>query len=102
MSSAFKIFTAEQWARFEASGMFAGSPVDLADGYVHLSTAEQLPGTLAKHYAGQSGLVVAEIDLTNLGDALKWEASRGGALFPHIYAPLTLDMVIGHRQHASA
>jgi uncharacterized protein (DUF952 family) len=92
--SAFKIFTADQWTAFEAGGVFDGAPVDLADGYIHMSTADQLDETLAKHFVGQTGLVVAEIDLKACGEALKWEVSRGGALFPHLYAPLTLASVI--------
>jgi uncharacterized protein (DUF952 family) len=95
--TAFKIFTAEQWAGFEASGQFDGAPIDLADGYIHLSTAEQLEETLTKHFAGQSGLVVAEITLDRFGDTLKWEVSRGGALFPHVYEPLVMGDVVGTR-----
>lgn len=93
--AAFKIFTAEQWAQFEADRVFIGAPVDLADGYIHLSTATQLEETLSKHFAGQSGLVIAEIDLAGFGDRLKWEPSRGGALFPHLYAPLPMEAVKG-------
>ncbi len=90
---AFKILTAEQWARFEAEGIFAGAPVDVADGYIHLSAEDQVSGTLAKHFAGQTGLVLAMIDLDALGDAVRWEVSRGGALFPHIYGTLPLAAV---------
>ena len=91
---AYKILTADQWALFQSEGVFTGAPVDLADGYIHMSTAEQLNETLARHFAGQSGLVVATIDLTHLGDALKWEVSRGGALFPHYYGALPIAAVI--------
>lgn len=91
--TAFKIFTAGQWAQFAADGRFYGAPVDVADGYIHLSTADQLEETLAKHFAGQTGLVIAEIDLTQLGDAVRWEVSRGGALFPHVYAALEMTAV---------
>jgi uncharacterized protein (DUF952 family) len=77
--------------------VFAGAPVDLADGYIHLSTADQLQGTLDKHFADQSGLVIAEIDLGLLGDTIRWEVSRGGALFPHIYGPLPLSAVLSSR-----
>jgi uncharacterized protein (DUF952 family) len=94
-STAFKILTADQWAQFAADGVFHGAAVDLADGYIHLSTAGQLEETLAKHFAGQSGLVIAEIDLDPLGAAVKWEVSRGGALFPHLYAPLPISAVKG-------
>ena len=94
MTLAYKILTARQWAQFQSEGLFIGAPVDLADGYIHMSTAEQLPETLAKHFAGQSGLVIATIDLAQLGEALKWEVSRGGALFPHYYDALPLKAVI--------
>lgn len=94
-ATAYKILTADQWAAMQAAGEFAGAPVDLADGYIHMSTADQVEETLAKHFAGQRGLVVAEIDLCGFGDALKWEVSRGGALFPHLYAPLPMTAVVG-------
>ena len=87
-SVAYKVLTASEWAQFERDGVFAGSSVDLTDGFIHLSTADQLEGTLAKHYAGQSGLVVVAVDLATLGDAVRWEASRGDALFPHMYGVL--------------
>lgn len=94
---AYKILTAGQWAAFEADGLFGGAPVDLADGYIHLSAEDQVAGTLAKHFAGQSGLVLATIDLAMLGDMVRWEVSRGGALFPHVYGPLPLAAVTAHR-----
>ena len=94
MTTAYKILTTNQWAQFQTEGVFTGAPVDLADGYIHMSTADQLDETLAKHFAGQSGLVIATIDLTQLGDALKWEVSRGGALFPHYYGALPMAAVI--------
>jgi uncharacterized protein (DUF952 family) len=94
---AFKILTADQWAIFQQAGIFAGAPIDLADGYIHLSTADQLGETLSKHFAGQADLVIAEIDLAALGDAVRWEVSRGGALFPHIYADLPLSAVLSVR-----
>ena len=96
-ATAYKIFTAEQWAQFRSCGVFMGAPVDLADGYIHLSAADQVQGTLEKHFAGQSGLVIAEIDLAALGTTIKWEVSRGGALFPHIYGPLPMAAVLGSR-----
>lgn len=95
--SAFKIFTADQWVQFEADGVFEGAPVDLADGYIHLSTATQLQGTLDKHFAGKTGLMIAEIDLRALGEKVRWEVSRGGALFPHVYGVLRLSEVLGVR-----
>jgi uncharacterized protein (DUF952 family) len=97
-ATAYKILTADQWAQFEADGVFLGAPVDLADGYIHLSAADQLQGTLDKHFAGQSGLVIAEVDLTALGETVKWEVSRGNALFPHIYGALPMAAVLGVRE----
>ena len=94
-ATAFKILTADQRAQFEADGVFLGAPVDLADGYIHLSTADQLQGTLDKHFAVQTGLAIIEIDLPVLADSIKWEVSRGGALFPHIYGPLPITAVLG-------
>jgi uncharacterized protein (DUF952 family) len=96
-TTAFKILTADQWELLQATGSFAGAPVDLADGYIHMSTADQLDETLAKHFAGQRDLVIAQIDLAGFGAALKWEASRGGALFPHLYQPLPLAAVVQTR-----
>ena len=93
--AAFKILTADQWAAFERDGIFTGAPVDLADGYIHLSTAGQLEETLAKHFAGQTNLVVAEIDLDALGETVRWEISRGNQLFPHIYDVLPMRAVRG-------
>lgn len=94
--TAFKILTAQQWAQFCADGVFHGAPVDLADGYIHLSAQDQVQGTLDKHFAGQEGLVIAEVNLTALQDLIKWEPSRGGALFPHIYGVLPMSAIIGH------
>ncbi len=93
---AYKVLTAPQMADLLAQGSFAGAPVDVADGFIHLSTAEQLPGTLAKHFAGQSDLSLAAVDLAALGDVVRWEESRGGQLFPHIYAALPLPAVVAH------
>lgn len=95
---AYKVLTANQWADFSRDGEFAGAPVDLADGYIHMSTADQLQTTIDKHFAGQSDLVVAQIELGGFGEALKWEVSRGGALFPHLYAPLPMAAVIAVKQ----
>jgi len=94
---AYKVLTADQLAVLEHAGNFAGAPVDLADGYIHLSTADQLAETIDRHFAGQSDLQIVAVDLEPLGDAVKWEESRGGALFPHIYGtPLTLDVVLAY------
>jgi uncharacterized protein (DUF952 family) len=94
MSVAWKVLTAPQWAAWLAEGSFAGAPVDLADGYIHLSTAAQLTETVAKHFAGQSDLHLAAVDLAALGDAVRWEESRGGQLFPHVYGVLPLAAVV--------
>lgn len=93
-STAFKVLTQQQWADFERERVFRGAPVDLADGYIHLSTAEQLESTIAKHFAEQTGLMIAEVDLILLGDAIRWEEARGGELFPHIYAELPIHAVV--------
>jgi uncharacterized protein (DUF952 family) len=93
--TAFKVLTAQQWADFERERVFRGAPVDIADGYIHLSTAEQLEATIAKYFVGQSGLMIAEVDLACLGDSVRWEPARGGDLFPHIYAELPMHAVIG-------
>lgn len=93
---AYKVLTAAQMAVLESDGTFAGAAVDLADGYIHLSTAAQLRATVDKHFAGQSDLHLAAIDLDALGDAVKWEPSRGDHLFPHVYAALPLSTVIAH------
>ncbi len=94
IQTAFKILTSAQWLQFKAKGEFAGAPVDLEDGYVHLSTAEQLDETLVKHFAGQSNLIIVEVDLDVLRETVKWEASRGGALFPHVYGTIPMTAVI--------
>lgn len=90
-SIAYKLADAAEWAAAQASGAYDGSAADRADGFIHLSTARQLPGTALKHYAGRSGLILARVDLDALGDALRWEPSRGGDLFPHVYGPLPLS-----------
>jgi len=83
----YKIFRAEEYADFVQAGQSAGAPVDLADGYVHLSTAAQVAETAAKHFAGEGGLMLLALESDDL-DGLEWEKSRGGALFPHLYRPL--------------
>jgi uncharacterized protein (DUF952 family) len=93
---AYKVLTGEQMAALEADGTFAGAPVDLADGYIHLSTCEQLTETVDKHFAGQDDLHVAAVDLGSFGSSLKWEESRHGQLFPHLYGPLLLETVIAY------
>lgn len=94
MTPIIKLLRAAEWAQFQADGVFAGSADDLRDGYIHISTPEQAPGTLAKWFAGDVGVMALTLDADALGDALKWEPSRGGMLFPHLYRPLRLDEVI--------
>ena len=90
----YKILTADQWADLQSKGVTDGAPVDVADGFVHFSTAEQAAETAAKHFAGQDNLRLLAMDSDHLGSDLKWETSRGGALFPHLYGPLKLDDVL--------
>lgn len=84
----YKIASEAMWRDAQRDGVFHGAPVDLADGYIHFSTAAQARETAAKHFAGQSDLVLIAFDGAIFGDALRWEPSRGGALFPHLYATL--------------
>lgn len=90
----FKIFRADEWANLQEHGETDGAPIDVTDGYVHFSTAEQVRETAAKHFAGEKGLVVLAVETGTLGGDLKWEPSRGGALFPHLYRKLRMDDVI--------
>ncbi|WBU52187.1 DUF952 domain-containing protein [Paracoccus sp. SCSIO 75233] len=93
----FKVLRAAEWRQLQQDGISAGAPVDLADGFVHFSTADTLAGTLEKHFAGESGLVLLACDPAGMGDDLKWEPSRGGLLFPHLYRALKLDDVVWSR-----
>jgi len=91
----YKILTAKEWADFDAAGTFAGAPIDLADGYIHTSTATQAQETADKHFAGQDGLMLAALEADTFGDDLVWEVSRGGEKFPHIYnRPLLRDELV--------
>lgn len=90
---AYKVLTADEWAALNA-GTFQGAPIDTADGFIHLSTASQLTETVDRHFTGQQGLIIAAVDLAALGDAVRWEPSRHGQLFPHVYAPLPRNVVI--------
>ena len=93
MTAIYKVCEQSLWRAAEACGQFRGSADDARDGFIHFSTAPQLAGTMAKHFAGQSGLVLIAVDPDGLGAALKWEPSRGGDLFPHLYGPLPLSAV---------
>lgn len=84
----YKILRAAEWQALEVSGETAGAPIDVADGYIHFSTALQVRETAAKHFAGEEGLVLAAFDTETMGEALKWEVARAGAEFPHLYGPL--------------
>ena len=86
----YKICDTAEWRAAQAAGDYAGSPDDLRDGFIHFSTASQLPGTAAKHFRNRTALVLVDVDAAILGDALRWEPSRGGQLFPHLYGALPL------------
>ena len=88
MALIYKITPRPEWESAQAAGVFMGAPVDLADGFIHFSTAEQVQETADKHFAGQTNLLLAAFEAEALGPALRWEPSRGGQLFPHLYAPL--------------
>lgn len=88
MPKIFKILTRSLWEDAQHRGRFDGAPVDIADGYIHFSTAAQVRETAAKHFAGQGDLLLAAFDSQAFGEDMKWEPSRGGALFPHLYASL--------------
>jgi len=90
----YKICTGEEWRETEASGKFPGAPVDIADGFIHFSTGDQVAGTAARHFAGQQGLLVLSVNTDDLGPALKWEVSRGGARFPHLYGALKRSQIM--------
>lgn len=90
----YKIFRRPEWDAFVAAGRTSGAPVDLADGYIHMSTSAQVVETAAKHFKGESDLVLLALDPDALGPQVKWEPSRGGALFPHLYRDLVLADVV--------
>jgi len=93
MTRIYKILPRADWGAAQGVGRFEGSAVDLADGYIHFSTAAQATETARRHFAGQDDLVVLEVEADDLGDALKWEPSRGGDLFPHLYGHLATGCV---------
>lgn len=93
----FKILRADEWTQLLSEGRTAGAAVDLADGFIHFSDAEQVLETAAKHFAGVEGLRLLAVDAAGLGAALKWEAARKGGLFPHLYRDLYLDDIAWHR-----
>jgi uncharacterized protein (DUF952 family) len=89
----YKLVPAAAWQQAERLGRFTGSPVDVADGYIHFSTAAQVAETAAKHFAGVADLVLVQVATANVDAPLRWEPSRGGALFPHLYGDLSLRAV---------
>lgn len=93
----YKIFRAEEWAKLEAEGETSGAPIDVSDGFVHFSNALQVAETASKHFAGETGLVILACSAADFGDDLKWEVSRGGAEFPHLFRNLRRDDVLWHR-----
>jgi uncharacterized protein (DUF952 family) len=94
MPVVYKLVSEAQWTDAERFGVFTGAPVDVDDGFIHFSTADQVKETAERHFAFQPGLLLVAVAVERLGDALRWEPSRGGALFPHLYAPLGMDAVL--------
>lgn len=94
MTPVIKLLRVAEWAQLQARGEFAGSADDLRDGYIHLSPPDQVPGTLAKWFAGDAGVVALTFDADGFGADLRWEPARGGILFPHLYRPLRLSEVV--------
>ena len=90
----YKIMSAAELEQMRRDGAFGGSPADIADGYIHLSCGSQLAATLDKHFSGVDGLMLAAVDLSRLGDTVRWEPARGGQLFPHIYGHLPVEAVV--------
>jgi len=93
-STIYKICEAVLWRKAEREGAFGGAPIDACEGYIHFSTAQQVAETAAKHFAGAEDLLLIAVDADALGSTLKWEVSRGGALFPHLYGALPLNAVL--------
>lgn len=93
-SAIYHMCRRDEWSAAEQAGAYGGSSQDIADGFIHFSGADQVVQSAAKHRAGQSGIVLLRVDPRKLGDALKWEESRGGQLFPHLYGPLPVSAVM--------
>jgi uncharacterized protein (DUF952 family) len=93
----YKLVDHREWEAARAAGAYGGSAVDRADGYIHMSTAAQLAETARRHYAGREGLMLVAVDPVALGEGLKWEPSRGGDLFPHLYGPLPVGATLSER-----
>lgn len=93
----YKVVASGAWAEAESRGVYTGSPDDARDGFIHLSAAHQLQGTLGKHFRGQNNLLLVAFEAASLGPALKFEASRGGDFFPHLYQPLPTALALWQR-----
>src|SRR5688572_5338807 len=91
----YRVLRAAEWDALQATGLYRGNATDVRDGFIHLSSRDQVAGTLERHFAGETGLVVVEIDAAQLGERLRSEMSRDGMLFPHLYGDLPLGAVIG-------
>jgi uncharacterized protein (DUF952 family) len=98
MELIYKIAPAAMWRRAQDKGRFDGAPIDLEDGFIHFSTAAQAEETATKHFSGHANLLLIAVDAERLGEDLRFEPARGGALFPHLYAPLPLDAVVFARR----
>lgn len=94
MTRIYKVLDNSEWEKARSAGLFSGSPIDIEDGYIHFSTASQVVETVAKHFHGQTNLVLVTVDAEDLGDTLKWEPSRGGDLFPHLYGSLDVALAL--------
>lgn len=94
MALIYKILSKAEWEAAALAGVYAGSPVDIADGFIHFSTGGQIQETAAKHFAGQSGLVLVSFEDSKFGEQLVYEPSRGGALFPHLYGSLQTSLAL--------
>lgn len=90
----YKLLAAEEWVAAAQRGRYDGSSVDLRDGFIHFSARDQVVETAVRHFTGQGGLTLLAVDPGRLGAELRWEPSRGGALFPHLYAPLPVEAVV--------
>lgn len=99
---AYKIVDAGEWRAAVAEGRYEGAAVDLADGYIHMSTGAQTAETVRRHFAGRDDLLLLTVDLGRFGDELVWEPSRGGDLFPHLYAPLPVAAVTASRAFSAS
>ena len=93
MTRVYKVVGQAEWAAAEREGVFRGAQIDLSDGYIHLSDAGQVETTVSLYFADRDDLLLVALEAESFGEALKWEPSRGGALFPHLYATLPLDRV---------